>query len=49
MWQISGRNNIANFDKIVQLDLHYIDNWSLWLDIRILFKTFAVVLGLAGC
>jgi exopolysaccharide biosynthesis polyprenyl glycosylphosphotransferase len=49
MWQISGRNNIANFDQIVQLDLHYIDNWSLWLDIRILFRTFAVVLGLAGC
>jgi len=38
-WQVSGRNKINNFDDWVKLDLEYIDNWSLWLDIKILFKT----------
>ena len=38
-WQVNGRNNINHFDDWVKLDLEYIDNWSLWLDIKILFKT----------
>ena len=38
-WQVSGRNKINHFDDWVRLDLEYIDNWSLWLDIKILFKT----------
>ena len=38
-WQVSGRNKIKHFDEWVQLDLDYIDNWSIWLDIKILFKT----------
>ena len=38
-WQVSGRNKINHFDDWVKLDLKYIDNWSLWLDIKILFKT----------
>jgi len=38
-WQVSGRNKIKHFDDWVKLDLEYIDNWSLWLDIKILFKT----------
>jgi len=38
-WQVSGRNKINHFDDWVNLDLEYIDNWSLWLDIKILFKT----------
>lgn len=38
-WQVSGRNKINHFDDWVKLDLDYIDNWSLWLDIKILFKT----------
>ncbi len=42
-WQISGRNKIEDFDAIVQLDLNYIDNWSFWLDIKILIKTVMVV------
>ena len=37
--QVSGRNKINHFDDWVKLDLDYIDNWSLWLDIKILFKT----------
>lgn len=48
LWQVSGRNQIDDFDEIVRLDLHYIDKWSLWLDIKILFKTIGVVLSRSG-
>ncbi len=44
LWQISGRNEIKNFQDWVKLDLFYIDNWSLWLDLKILLKTIPVVL-----
>lgn len=44
MWQVSGRNEIDDFDQWMQLDLKYIDSWSLWLDLKILFKTVPVVL-----
>ena len=44
MWQVSGRSDIDDFDDVVKLDLQYIDNWSLGLDIRILIKTVGVVL-----
>ena len=43
IWQVSGRNHINDFDEVVRLDLQYIENWNLWLDIKILFKTFPVV------
>ncbi len=43
LWQVSGRSDITNFDDVVKLDLRYIDNWSLSLDARILFKTVSVV------
>ena len=43
LWQISGRNKIG-FDEWMKLDLEYIDNWSLWLDFKILVKTGPVVL-----
>jgi exopolysaccharide biosynthesis polyprenyl glycosylphosphotransferase len=39
LWQINGRNLISNFDDWVKLDLEYIDNWSILLDIKILLKT----------
>lgn len=39
MWQVNGRSTITDFNKVVALDKQYIDNWSLWLDIKILFKT----------
>ena len=46
LWQISGRNNVTCFEDWVRLDLAYIDNWSIWLDIKILLKTIpAVVFG----
>ncbi|MBQ8822028.1 MAG: sugar transferase [Lachnospiraceae bacterium] len=44
MWQVSGRSNITNFDEIVELDVEYIDNWSIGLDIRLIFKTVLVLL-----
>ncbi len=47
-WQVSGRNYIEDFDAIVRLDLDYIDNWSVWLDIKILLKTVAVVFQREG-
>ena len=43
LWQVSGRNEISDFEKIVKLDTDYIDNWSLWLDIKIILKTFVVL------
>jgi exopolysaccharide biosynthesis polyprenyl glycosylphosphotransferase len=48
MWQTSGRNRIEDFDEIVRLDLYYIDKWSIWLDIKILFKTVRAVLVGSG-
>ena len=46
MWQVSGRSDIQDFDEIVKLDLEYIDNWSLALDVKILFMTvYTVLLG----
>jgi exopolysaccharide biosynthesis polyprenyl glycosylphosphotransferase len=48
MWQVSGRSNIQDFEEIVKLDLEYIDNWSLGLDIKILFMTVFAVLGRKG-
>ena len=44
LWQISGRSEIVDFDEVVKLDLEYIDNWTLGLDIKILFRTIVVVL-----
>jgi lipopolysaccharide/colanic/teichoic acid biosynthesis glycosyltransferase len=44
LWQISGRSDISDFDEVVKLDLEYIDNWSVGLDIKILFKTVGAVL-----
>lgn len=38
-WQVSGRSNIKDFEDVVALDTQYIDNWSIWLDLKILVKT----------
>jgi len=46
IWQVNGRNKVTDFNDWVRMDLEYIDNWSLWLDISILLRTIpAVVLG----
>ena len=44
LWQIGGRSELQDFNDWVKLDLDYIDNWSIWLDLKILFKTVPVVL-----
>ena len=48
LWQVSGRNEISNFSEWVRLDLEYIDNWSLWLDIKIILRTFPAVFRGSG-
>lgn len=48
LWQISGRNEVRDFEDWVRLDLEYIDNWSLFLDLKILLKTVPVVLMGSG-
>jgi exopolysaccharide biosynthesis polyprenyl glycosylphosphotransferase len=48
LWQISGRNQIVEFKDWVRLDLEYIDNWSLWLDFKILLRTIPAVLAGTG-
>jgi len=47
LWQVNGRNNI-DFQNWMKLDLEYIDNWSLWLDIKILAKTLPAVIIAKG-
>lgn len=44
LWQVNGRSEVTNFKDWVRLDLEYIDNWSIWLDVKILFRTIPVVL-----
>ena len=48
MWQVSGRSDIKDFEEVVALDTEYIRNWSLGLDLQILFKTVAVVVKGSG-
>lgn len=48
LWQVSGRNNIRDFEDVVKLDVQYIDNWSIGLDIKILLKTIKVVFEKGG-
>jgi exopolysaccharide biosynthesis polyprenyl glycosylphosphotransferase len=44
LWQVSGRSDIKDFNEWAEMDLEYIDNWSLWIDFKILLKTIPVVL-----
>lgn len=47
LWQVSGRSDLS-FDERIELELYYAQNWSFWLDLRILFKTIGVVLRKTG-
>ena len=47
LWQINGRSSIP-FERWMELDMEYIDNWSLWLDLEILARTLPAVLRGAG-
>ena len=48
LWQIQGRNKISDFKEWVRLDLEYIDNWSIWLDLVILLRTIPAVFAGTG-
>jgi lipopolysaccharide/colanic/teichoic acid biosynthesis glycosyltransferase len=48
IWQIQGRNRIVDFNEWANLDLQYIDTWTLWLDLKIIFKTVPAVLLAKG-
>jgi len=48
LWQVSGRNEIDDFEDVVRYDLEYIDNWSVGLDIKLMLKTLVVVVGRTG-
>jgi exopolysaccharide biosynthesis polyprenyl glycosylphosphotransferase len=47
LWQVAGRSDLS-FDDLVRLDFYYLENWSIWLDISILFKTPNAVLSRKG-
>jgi exopolysaccharide biosynthesis polyprenyl glycosylphosphotransferase len=47
LWQVSGRSLLA-FDEMVKLDIYYIENWSIWLDLLILLRTIPIVLQARG-
>jgi lipopolysaccharide/colanic/teichoic acid biosynthesis glycosyltransferase len=47
LWQVNARKD-PSFDNYISLDVAYIDNWSLWLDLKIIFRTIAVVLAETG-
>ena len=48
LWQVSGRNQITDFDDVVKLDCQYLDQWRFWDDIKILARTVWVVLKRKG-
>ena len=48
IWQATGRNDITEVDEWMRLDLEYIDNWSLWLDVKLLCKTVQVMIKPRG-
>jgi lipopolysaccharide/colanic/teichoic acid biosynthesis glycosyltransferase len=47
LWQVSGRATL-NFDEALAVDLHYVDHWSFWWDLRLLLQTFLVVVARQG-
>ena len=48
MWQVNGRSNVLDFEEVVRLDASYINEWSIWLDLKILLKTVLVVFKKEG-
>ncbi|MBN1977020.1 MAG: sugar transferase [Anaerolineae bacterium] len=47
LWQVSGRADVS-YEERVRLDMHYIRNWTIWLDLQLLMRTIPVVLGSRG-
>jgi exopolysaccharide biosynthesis polyprenyl glycosylphosphotransferase len=48
LWQVSGRSEVLNFEDVIYLDRQYIEQWSFWLDVSILFRTIPAVLRRTG-
>lgn len=48
LWQVSGRSSISDFEEWLELDLRYVRSWTVWLDLKIMVKTVAVVLLARG-
>ena len=48
LWQCQGKGRVSDFDDVVKLDCQYIDQWSLWLDIKIMARTLITVVRLSG-
>ena len=48
LWQVKGRSTVVDFEEVVRLDREYIEQWSLWLDLRILFWTLPATLRADG-
>ena len=48
LWQVNGRSDIVDFEEVVALDTRYVREWSLWLDLKILFRTIPVVVRRKG-
>jgi len=48
LWQVSGRSDITDFEKVVGLDVMYMESWSLWLDLQIVLQTITVILKKKG-
>lgn len=47
LWQVSGRSELP-FEDMIRLDIYYIENWSLWMDFRIVLRTIPTVLFGSG-
>ena len=47
-WQVSGRNDVKDYDTRIRFDLYYIHNWSIWLDLIIILRTIKAVCSGAG-
>ena len=43
LWQVSGRSNIQDFEDVIELDMQYINNWDIGMDIKLLLKTVAII------
>ncbi len=48
LWQVSGRSDITDFEKVILLDVTYMESWSLWLDLQILLQTVTVIFAKKG-
>ena len=48
LWQVSGRSNIRDFDKVISLDYEYLRKWNILMDFKIMFRTIPVVLSADG-